>query len=94
MRQLSDKLRKFSMKPSFPPGFYRNEAKCSVKKYNINDPNFKYFIREFITEVKNHIDLDTLRDIISDLQKNFSLRACRNEESDDYSILRDKTKRR
>lgn len=54
---------------SLSPYFYEKEARTVLKKYNLNDKNFKYFFKEFIELTKNFVELETLRDTISKLQR-------------------------
>ncbi len=62
-------LNSLDIKPSKPKNFYEKEAKNALKALNKNDKNFKFFLKEIVQQTKESVDIDTLRDIVSDLQK-------------------------
>lgn len=52
MEKLNTKLRNLNVKDSRTPGFYRKEARQILRKYNVLDPNFKYLIKELISNTR------------------------------------------
>lgn len=68
MRNIAAKFSKLNIKQPKTPGFYKNEARALLRKYNTADLNFKFLLTEFIKEARKLVDTETIKEIIIDLQ--------------------------
>lgn len=73
-----------------PAPVHKAEARRTLSKCKVHDRNFKYFYLEFVESGKEYVDTDTLRNIISNLQKYVAVRIS-TENEDTLQVLRDKS---
>lgn len=87
-------LKSLDLKPTKTRQFYESEARITLGKLNKSDRNFKYFVREIMYKTKDNIDIEALRDIVSDLQKYICKRINQEESSESCLLpIRDKIKK-
>ena len=93
MKSLNLKLKRLSVQHNLPPSFYKEEAKYLLKKYNISDINFKFLFKEFVDKAKESVDVEVLRDVISDLQRHVALRYSKeNNNEEEHFFVNNKIK--
>lgn len=82
MRKIAKKLERLSVAKALPPSYYKREAQLVMKKYDRGDSNFKHFFTEIVREGREYVDVGTLRDTISQLQRYTTMRMteCSSEE--------------
>lgn len=73
-KSIDQSLRTLSLANSKPPAFYKKEARQALKKYSLSDRNFKHFFSEFVDLSKGSIETETLREVVSSLQKHLCIR--------------------
>lgn len=87
-------MKSLDLKPSKSRNFYETEATSIIKKLNTSDRNFKYFLREVVLKSKEHVDVESLREIVSDLQRYICSRINEEDSEDSYLVpLRNKIKK-
>lgn len=74
IKSVSLNLTSLNIASSLPPSFYQKEARAVLKKYNTNDRNFKFFFSEFLELSKDSVDIETLREAVSRMQKHVCMR--------------------
>lgn len=94
MRRINLNLNALSLKSTKSPSFYESQVDTVIRKYNLSDANFKHFFLGFIKKSMNSINVETLRESISLLQKHVTLRINleMEDDSDEYEIVRNKIK--
>jgi len=76
------KFNKMSLSSSKPPSFYKEEAIATLKKYKKSDRNFEIFILKILHESRDYLRLETIREIVSDLQRYSNIRINKERRSD------------
>ncbi|ELA40971.1 uncharacterized protein VICG_02001 [Vittaforma corneae ATCC 50505] len=85
VKNVSLNLNSLSLANSLPPSFYQKEARVVLKRYNTNDRNFKFFFLEFLELSRDSVDIETLREAVSKLQRHVCMRI--NAERDTERIV-------
>lgn len=93
MKKLKSMLRSLRVKTdSVSPTAYKKEALKILSSYNISDKNFKILFYEFIDKSKDNVDIATLRDVISMLQRHVCQRINEEDSSSEFSCVKNKTR--
>jgi len=93
MSNIIFELKKLQINKRLDPKYYKKEATKILKQYNPFDKNFKYFFLEFIIQSKDNVEIETLRETISILQRHVCMRINKEQSSDSEPIfIRDKIK--
>lgn len=74
MKKLALDLRRLQIKDGMSQSYYRKEARSMMRRLKQTDENFKYFFIEFISLAKENVEIETLREAISELQRYVCLR--------------------
>lgn len=74
MRKLALDLKCLKIKDGLSQSYYRKEARHVMRRLGRSDKNFRYFFMEFISLAKENVDVEALRETISELQKYVCLR--------------------
>lgn len=97
MKKVNLNLNRLTLRESKSPEFYKKEANSLLKKYQPTDRNFGVFVKEFVLLSRDLIEVEILRDIISELQRHLCLRLNKEErdaDSEEMIPLRNKVKQK
>lgn len=90
MRNIAARLGRLSVRQPQTPGFYKNEARQLLRRYDTTDPNFRFLLAELAQEASRFLDARALEEIARALRPRTAERGADPDESPRF--LRNKVK--